>query len=109
MIRPLQGVRFTDFMVHAARPLCSHLLSLLAAECIKPQTALRLDNFRKPHPVYGRMEAATFSQVASNKLSVRLNIKQPRGVELAKRLVAVSDIVGECFRPGVMDRLGLAY
>lgn len=109
MIQPLQGVRFADFMVHAAGPFCGHLLSLLGAECIKIETALRLDNFRKPHPVYGRMEPATFSQVASNKLSVRLNVKKPRGVELAKRLVAVSDIVGECFRPGVMERLGLGY
>lgn len=109
MIQPLQGVRIADFMVHAAGPFCGHLLSLLGAECIKVETALRLDNFRKPHPVYGRMEPATFSQVASNKLSIRLNIKTARGVELAKQLVAVSDIVGECFRPGVMERLGLGY
>ena len=55
------------------------------------------------------MTAATFDQVASNKLSVQLNLKDPRGVELAKRLVAVSDIVAESFRPGVMGRLGLGY
>jgi crotonobetainyl-CoA:carnitine CoA-transferase CaiB-like acyl-CoA transferase len=55
------------------------------------------------------MGAATFDQVASNKLSIRLNLKQPRGVELAKRLVGLSDIVAESFRPGVMERLGLSY
>ena len=85
------------------------MLALLGAECIKIESAGRLDIFRKPHPVYGRMDAATFDQVASNKLSVQLDLKQPRGVELAKRLVAVSDIVAESFRPGVMDRLGLNY
>lgn len=106
---PLHGVRVADFTLHAAGPFCTHMLSLLGAECIKIETAGRPDIFRKPHPVYGRMTAATFDQVASNKLSVQLNLKDPRGVDLAKRIVAVSDIVAESFRPGVMDRLGLGY
>lgn len=106
---PLHGVRVADFTLHAAGPFCAHMLSLLGAECIKIETAGRPDIFRKPHPVYGRLGAATFDQVASNKLSVQLNLKKPRGVELAKRIVAVSDIVAESFRPGVMERLGLSY
>lgn len=109
ILRPLSGVRVADFTLHAAGPFCVHMLSLLGAECIKIETAERLDIFRKPHPVYGRMESATFDQVASNKLSIQLNLKRPRGVELAKRLVAMSDIVAESFRPGVMERLGLDY
>jgi crotonobetainyl-CoA:carnitine CoA-transferase CaiB-like acyl-CoA transferase len=106
---PLHGVRVADFTLHAAGPYCAHLLSLLGAECIKIETGLRPDIFRKPHPVYGRMTAATFDQVASNKLSVQLNLKDPRGRDLAKRIVVASDIVAESFRPGVMDRLGLSY
>ncbi|MCC6531614.1 MAG: CoA transferase [Burkholderiales bacterium] len=106
---PLEGVRVADFTLHAAGPFCAHMLSLLGAQVIKIETAERPDIFRKPHPVYGRMGAASFDQVASNKLSVRLNLKQPRGVALAKRLVAVSEIVAESFRPGVMERLGLSY
>lgn len=107
--QPLHGVRVADFTLHAAGPYCAHILSLLGAECIKIETAGRPDIFRKAHPVYGRMGAATFDQVASNKLSVQIDLKQPRGVDLAKRLVAMSDIVAESFRPGVMDRLGLNY
>lgn len=107
--QPLRGVRLADFTLHAAGPYCAHMLSLLGAECIKIETAGRPDIFRKAHPVYGRMGAATFDQVASNKLSIQLDLKQPRGVALAKRLVAVSDIVAESFRPGVMERLGLDY
>ena len=106
---PLHGVRVADFTLHAAGPFCAHMLSLLGAECIKIESAARPDIFRKPHPVYGRMTAATFDQVASNKLSVQLNLKDPRGVDLAKRIVALSDIVAESFRPGVMERLGLSY
>lgn len=106
---PLAGVRIADFTIHAAGPFCTHLLSQLGAECIKIESRTRPDAFRKPHAVYGRMQAATFDQVSANKLSVRLNLKQPEAVVLAKRLVAVSDIAAESFRAGVMKRLGLGF
>jgi crotonobetainyl-CoA:carnitine CoA-transferase CaiB-like acyl-CoA transferase len=85
------------------------MLSQLGAECIKVESAARPDIFRKPHPVYGRMGPASFDQVASNKLSVRINLKDTKGIALAKKLVAASDLVCESFRPGVMERLGLGY
>ncbi|MBB3181406.1 CaiB/BaiF CoA-transferase family protein [Variovorax sp. Sphag1AA] len=106
---PLAGVRIADFTIHAAGPFCTHLLSQLGAECIKIESRTRPDAFRKPHAVYGRMQAATFDQVSANKLSVRLNLKQPEAVALAKRIVALSDVAAESFRPGVMKRLGLDF
>jgi crotonobetainyl-CoA:carnitine CoA-transferase CaiB-like acyl-CoA transferase len=106
---PLAGVRIADFTIHAAGPFGTHLLSQLGAECIKIESKTRPDAFRKPHAVYGRMTAATFDQVASNKLSVRLNLKQPEAIDLAKRLVSVSDVAAQSFRAGVMDRLGLGF
>jgi crotonobetainyl-CoA:carnitine CoA-transferase CaiB-like acyl-CoA transferase len=106
---PLAGVRIADFTIHAAGPFATHLLSQLGAECIKIESRTRPDAFRKPHAVYGRMHAATFDQVAANKLSVRLNLKQAEAVTLAKRIVALSDIAAESFRPGVMKRLGLGF
>lgn len=109
MAKPLAGVRIADFTVHNAGPFCTHLLSQLGAEVIKVESAMRPDAFRKPHPVYGRMGPATFDQVASTKLSVRVNLKKPAGIELARRLVAISDVAAESFRPGVIERLGLGY
>ncbi len=106
---PLAGVRIADFTIHAAGPFGTHVLSQLGAECIKIESKARPDAFRKPHAVYGRMTAATFDQVAANKLSVRLNLKKPEAVELARRLVAVSDVAAESFRAGVMKRLGLDF
>ena len=106
---PFSGVRIADFTIHAAGPYCTHMLSQLGAECIKIESQSRLDAFRKPHAVYGRMSAATFDQVSSNKLSVRLNLKKPEAVAIAKRLVSISDIAAESFRPGVMQRLGLDF
>ena len=109
MTKPLSGIRIADFTVHNAGPFCTHMLSQLGAECIKVESAQRPDIFRKPHPVYGRMGPATFDQVASTKLSVRINLKVPKGIALAKRLVGISDIAAESFRPGVLARLGLGY
>ena len=106
---PLAGVRIIDFSQMGTGPYCTHLLTLLGAECIKIETAVRLDMYRRPHPVYGRLEPARIDQTTSGKLSIRLNLKHPGGVELAKRLVAIGDIVAENFRPGVMQRLGLGY
>src|SRR5690606_27624076 len=101
-MKPLSGIRIADFTVHAAGPFCTHMLSQLGAECIKVETLLRPDIFRKPHAVYGRNGPASFDQVASNKLSIRINMKHSEGVALAKRLVAISDVAAESFRAGVM-------
>lgn len=109
MSAPLKGIRIADFTVHNAGPFATHILSQLGAECIKIESAQRPDIFRKPHPVYGRMGPATFDQVTANKLSVRINLKHPRGADLARRLVAVSDVAAESFRPGVMRRLRLDH
>jgi crotonobetainyl-CoA:carnitine CoA-transferase CaiB-like acyl-CoA transferase len=106
---PLAGVRIADFTIHAAGPFCTQLLAQLGAECIKIESKARLDAFRKPHAVYGRLAAATFDQVSVNKLSVRLNLKQPEAIALAKRLVSISDVTTESFRAGVMQRLGLGF
>ncbi|MCK9562928.1 MAG: CoA transferase [Bacteroidales bacterium] len=108
-LSPLAGVRIADFTIHAAGPFSTHVLSQLGAECIKIESKARPDAFRKPHAVYGRMTAATFDQVSANKLSVRLNLKKPEAVALAKRIVAVSDAAAESFRAGVMKRLGLDF
>lgn len=108
-MKPLAGIRIADFTVHNAGPFCTHLLSQLGAEVIKVESAMRPDAFRKPHPVYGRMGPATFDQVASTKLSIRINLKKPEGIVLAKRLVGISDVAAESFRPGVIGRLGLGY
>jgi crotonobetainyl-CoA:carnitine CoA-transferase CaiB-like acyl-CoA transferase len=106
---PLKGVRVLEITKVWAGPYAGKMLAHLGAEVIKVESAMRPDAFRKPHPVYGRMGPATFDQVASTKLSIRINLKKPEGVVLAKRLVAVSDLAAESFRAGVMARLGLGY
>src|ERR1700742_895989 len=44
-----------------------------------------------------------------NKRSLTLDLKKPEALEIAKRLIATSDVIAENFRPGVLDKLGLGY
>lgn len=50
-----------------------------------------------------------FHQINHGKLGITLNAKEPRAVELLKRLAAESDVVIENMSPGAMDRAGLGY
>ena len=105
---PLAGVRVADFSVHAAGPFAGLMLAELGAQVIKIESSARLDITRRPHTMYGK-PPSSFEQINANKLSVCLNLKEPRAVELALELVSVSDLALENFRPGVLTRLGLGY
>lgn len=105
---PLAGVRVADFSVHAAGPFAGLMLAELGAQVIKIESSARLDITRRPHAMYGK-PPSSFEQINANKMSVCLNLKEPRAVELALELVAVAELALENFRPGVMQRLGLSY
>ena len=105
---PLAGIRVADFSVHAAGPFAGLMLAEMGAQVIKVESSARLDITRRPHAMYGK-PPSSFEQINANKLSVCLNLKEPRAVELALRLVGVSELALENFRPGVMSRLGLGY
>ena len=105
---PLAGIRVADFSVHAAGPFAGLMLAELGAEVIKVESSARLDITRRPHTMYGK-PPSSFEQINANKMSVCLNLKEPRAVELALELVRVSDLALENFRPGVLARLGLGY
>jgi len=107
--RPLSGIRVLDFTGHAAGPYCTLMLALLGADVIRIETRTRLDIQRRPHPVYGRVEVPNFDHLAGHKRSITLNLKKPAAIAIAKELVAVSDVVVENYRPGVMERLGLDW
>lgn len=109
MAQPLEGVRVADFTHVMAGPFATHFLSLLGAEVIKVEPPDG-DHFRDydKDPAYAGMSPA-FIAANLGKKSVVIDLKQEPGREIARQLVAVSDVVVENFRPGVMDRLGLGY
>ena len=109
----LEGIRIVDFTRYAAGPQITLTLALMGAEVIRVESRVEMDHFRRPESAvsYGSQRAANdcFNTLNLNKLSVTLNLKTARGMELARKLVAISDVVVDNFRPGVMDRLGLGY
>lgn len=110
----LTGVRVLDFTQVWAGPYCSLLLALNGAEVIKVESERRTDRTRLfsvtlATTYKGKDESTLFNNLNLNKLDITLNLSHPQGVELAKDIVKVCDVVVENFRPGVMARLGLDY
>ena len=111
---PLEGVRVADFSWAWAGPHATLLLGFLGAEVIKIESRRRLDHSRLMSLTTGQSfedlnASPVFCQLNLNKLGVTLNLSKPKGIELAKEIVARSDIVLENFRPGVIEKLGLGY
>ena len=108
----LQGVRVLDLTNVLAGPFATLHLALLGAEVIKIENPADGDLARKLGcvPEYNRMLLGTsFLAQNANKKSLTLNLKDARGKEVFRKLVARADVVVENFRPDVMARLGLAY
>jgi len=110
----LSRVRVLDFTERVQGPYATQMLADLGAEVIKIERVQPLTPDGRPddrYPTDGRRTLYTgmFLATNRNKKSVTLNLKSEGGLEVARRLVAISDVVYENFRPGVMDRLGLGY
>ncbi len=112
---PLAGLRVMDMTAWWAGPSATHMLAALGAEVIHVESVTRPDGMRMVGGMLaGRHEAwwecsPFFLAVNANKRGLTLDLSVPRGIELAKRLVARSDVVVENFTPRVMDHFGLSW
>ncbi len=111
---PLEGIRIADFSWAWAGAHATELLAFLGAEVIKIESMAWVDTARKLSFTTGQKFASVnqsniFNDINLNKKGLRLNLKRPEAIELAKRLVSLSDIVAQNMRPGAMDKLGLGY
>ena len=109
---PLAGVRVLDLTNVLAGPFACHQLAHLGAEVIKVEAVGRGDlarNLGADAELSARGMGISFLAQNAGKKSLTLNLKDARGKEALKRLVARADVLVENFRPGVMDRLGLGY
>ena len=97
---PLDGVRVVDLSWIIAGPTATRFMAAMGAEVIK------VGSGRRPAP---STRGPAFQAYNQSKLYCALNISSPEGLELVKRLIAVSDVVIENFAVGVIDRLGLSY
>jgi len=110
----LQGVRIADFSWAWAGSHATELLAFLGAEVIKIESMKRIDVVRMMAFTTGQQfkgvnESNVFNDLNLGKLSIQLNLSQPKAIQLAKKLVSISDVVVQNMRPGVMERLGLGY
>ncbi|MCA1030862.1 CoA transferase [Bacillus timonensis] len=103
----LEGIRILDFSQYIPGPYASQRLADYGAEVIKVE------------PIGGELGRAPMGALEeqglvcevnnTNKKSITLNLKREAGLQIAKELIAVSDVLIEGFRPGVMKKLGLDY
>ena len=113
-VPPLTNIRVVDLTRIVAGPFTTRILADLGAEVVKVESIHSHDPLRFNFAVPGGEEgseirAPLWSNVCRGKRSVSLNLWHPDALELLKRLIAVSDIVVENFRPSVMARWGLTY
>ncbi len=108
----LNDVRVIDFGQGAIDPVMSSYLADFGAEVIKVESYTRMDFIRGATFHEGKRDPdrnLTFNRYNQNKLSALINLKEPRGIELAKKLVSKGDVVTENFTVGTFERLGLGY
>ncbi|MEW5782362.1 MAG: CaiB/BaiF CoA transferase family protein [Pseudomonadota bacterium] len=107
---PLAGLKVLDLTRLLPGPVCTLHLADLGAEVIKIEDTGAGDYARTMGLGAAPGEDSFFFRLVNrNKRSLRLDLKQPAGVEVFLRLARDADVIVESFRPGVVDRLGVGY
>jgi formyl-CoA transferase len=105
----LAGLRILDLSRVLAGPYCTMLLGDYGAEVIKIEAPGRGDDTRQWGPPWAGDQSAYFLSVNRNKSSLTLNLKEPKGQKVLKKLAAISDVLIENFKFGTMKRLDMDY
>ncbi|MEE8556522.1 MAG: CoA transferase, partial [Myxococcota bacterium] len=103
---PLDGFRVIDVTAMVSGPLATMMLGDQGADVIKVEAPGTGDLVRGIGSAPGGI-APIFATTNRNKRSIVVNLKDPQGVSLVKRLVAGADVFVQNFRPGRVERLGL--
>lgn len=104
----LTGIRVLDLSRVLAGPFCTQMLSDLGAEIWKIESPVG-DDTRHWGPPFDHGESAYFLSANRGKKSLAINLKDPRGADLVRRLSQHADILIENFKCGDMRRFGLDY
>ena len=104
---PLDGIRVIDLGRHQAGPRCAQVLARLGAEVIKVE---RLGGEEtRYHAPWVRKQSAYWVQYNSGKKSLSIDLRKEDGKEVLRKLVGVSDVLLQNFRPGTIDIMGFGY
>ena len=105
--RPLAGVTVIDLGQIYQGPYATLLMAKAGADIIKIEP--RQGEPARLRATVGKSATLPFAMLNSNKRGVTLNLKDARGRDLLKRMVAKADVLLENFAPGVMERLGVGW
>lgn len=106
---PLQGIKVIDFSQILAGPFCTMLLADMGADVVKIEKPNGGDDTRRYGPPFIEGESAAFLTLNRNKRSIILDLKSEQGIAIVRRMLEDADVMIHNFRPGVVDRMGLAY
>ncbi len=110
---PFNGLIIVSFSWAVVGPLTMKYLADFGATVIRIETGHRPCYLRTGPPFKdgkpGLDRGGYFNHLSANMYSMALNMDDPKGIEVAKRLVAKADVVMENYTPGVMERWGLDY
>ncbi|MBI2935861.1 MAG: CoA transferase, partial [Chloroflexi bacterium] len=106
---PLEGIRILEMCQALAGPFAMRTLSDMGAEVIKIEPPKVGDMSRGMGPYFLGGESAYFMNVNRSKKGMTLDLRKPEGREVFYKLVRVSDVVFDAFRPTALPRLGLDY
>ncbi len=106
---PLSGIRVLDLTRLIPGPYATMVLADLGAQVDKVEEPGAGDYLRHMPPLADEGMSAMFVSLNRNKRSACIDLKQKRGVELLLKMVPHYDVLIEQFRPGVLQRLGLAH
>lgn len=111
LARPLDGIRIIDFTHAIAGPTLTRVLAEFGAEVIKVESQRHSQRGRvKPEQREAyRQQAATFTDLNRNKLSLTLNMELDEARDVMRELVRHSDVVVNNFSPRVMRKWGLDH
>ena len=107
-------LKVLDLSMGWAGPLVGQMFAEMGADVIKVEDTHHFDWWRgslsmAPAEMQPIERSAVFNTANRGKRGVTLDLASPRGIEILRRLIKVSDLLIENFSPGVMDRLGLGY
>lgn len=105
----MEGVRILDCATFVAAPFAASTLSEFGAEVIKIENPKGGDPWRLYGTRTARGDSLAWLSEARNKTSITLDLRTKDGAELFKKLVALSDVVCENFRPGTLENWGLGW
>lgn len=110
---PLEGVKLIDLTWGAAGSLAAKYLADFGAAVIRVESHSRPDALRlaAPHKdgKTGVDRSGVFAYLNANKFSISINMKDPKGKQVFKKLVGWADVILEAFTPGVMESLSFSY